>query len=333
MARIERADSEFRAVEAFGRAGGFARRRAEAERRDEDRDGSLRAHSTLPGFYHPVGIERRLDLAHRRQGPGVLQSGEKVALEPAHAVLGGIRAAEARDDGVHDLVHRLPAIEEGLAVGADRLRHVEMDVAVAEMAEGDDARAGREGFDRGRRLLDQGGHEADRDRDVVLDRGALLALRLGQALAQTPKRRPLIERGGDRGVLNDVLIERRLESARQGFVEPARRLGGRLHENVPVVPAAQRRARAAVAERDVVSVAANQLKARNRGAEALARYSQKLQRVLGTSKTDEGRRPRARVGKEPERSGGDDAQRPLGADEQALHVVAGVVLAQLAQRR
>ena len=65
------------------------------------------------------------------------------------------------------------------AVGADRLRHVEMDVAVAEMAEGDDARAGREGFDRGRRLLDQGGNEADLDRDVVLDRGALLALRLG----------------------------------------------------------------------------------------------------------------------------------------------------------
>ena len=156
-----------------------------------------------------------------------------------------------------------------------------MDVAVAEMAEGDHARARRERFDRGGRLPDQSRHEADLDRDVMLDRRAFLALRLGQALAQLPERRPLVERGGNRGVLNDVLLERRLERACEGFFEPARRLGGRLDKNGPVVPAAQRRARAAVAERDVVGVASNQLKARNRGAEALAHQPKSLSASSG----------------------------------------------------
>ena len=159
---------------------------------------------------------------------------------------------------------------------------------------------------------------------------AFLALRVGQALAQLPEVRALLERGGDRGVLDDALLERRLERAGEGFVEPARRLRGRLDENVPVVGAAQRSARAAVSNPDVVSVAADQLEARDPGAKPFASESQELQRIVGAFETDEGRRLRARIGKEPKRSGGDDAERPFGADEEALHVVAGVVLAQLA---
>ena len=94
--------------------------------------------------------------------------------------------------------------------------------------------------------------------------------------------------------------------------------------------AAQRSARAAVANPDVVSVATDQLEAGNRGAKAFAGDSQELQGIVGALQTDEGRRLRARIGKEPERSGGDDPERAFGADEEALHVVAGVVLAQLA---
>src|SRR5580693_9334955 len=82
---------------------------------------------------------------------------------------------------------------------------------------------------------------------------------------------------------------------------------------------------------NIVGVAADQLEARDRGAQALAGYSQELQRIVGALQTDEGRRLRARIGKEPEGSGGDDSERSFGADEKALHVVAGVVLAQLAQ--
>ena len=96
--------------------------------------------------------------------------------------------------------------------------------------------------------------------------------------------------------------------------------------------ATQRRARAAVSNPDVVRVATDQLEARDRGAKPFASQPQELQRIVGALEADEGRRLRARIGKEAERSGGDDAERPFGADEEALHVVSGVVLAQLAQR-
>ena len=99
-----------------------------------------------------------------------------------------------------------------------------MDIAVAEVAEGDHAGARLEGLDRGRRLPDQGRHESDRNGHVVLDRAAFLALRVGQAFAQLPEVGALLERGGDRSVLNDALLERRFERAGEGVVESARSL-------------------------------------------------------------------------------------------------------------
>ena len=66
-------------------------------------------------------------------------------------------------------------------------------------------------------------------------------------------------------------------------------------------------------------------------AETLADHSQEFQRVFRALEADESRRPRARIGKQPKRSGGDDAERALGADEEPLHIVAGIVLPQLAQ--
>ena len=86
-----------------------------------------------------------------------------------------------------------------------------------------------------------------------------------------------------------------------------------------------------MAERDIVGAAPYQFEARDRGPEALAGPSQKRERILEALETDERGRPGARIWKEAERSGGDDAERSFGADEQALQVVAGVVLAQLAQ--
>src|SRR5580700_3743768 len=85
----------------------------------------------LARIHHPVRVERGLDLAHHRERSGILPTSKESALELTHAVLGRIGAAEARDDSVHDLVHRVPAIEKGLPIAADRLRHVEVDIAVA----------------------------------------------------------------------------------------------------------------------------------------------------------------------------------------------------------
>ena len=54
----------------------------------------------------------------------------------ADAVLGRDRAAVAsRTTAMHDGVDLVPAREECVLVGADRLRDVVVDVAVAEMAE------------------------------------------------------------------------------------------------------------------------------------------------------------------------------------------------------
>ena len=94
--------------------------------------------------------------------------------------------------------------------------------------------------------------------------------------------------------------------------------------------AAKESARATVTNSNVVSVAVDQFEAASRAA-MCSRAIYKLQRAVGTVQPDEGRRPRARIWKEPERSSGDDAERPFRADEEALHVIAGVVLAQLTE--
>ena len=73
-------------------------------------------------------------------------------------------------------------------------------------------------------------------------------------------------------------------------------------------------------------------KARDPAAESLAGEREQRQRLLGARETDEGGRSRPRIGEQPQRSGGDDSERAFRADEQVFDVVAGVVLAQLAQR-
>ena len=77
-------------------------------------------------------VERRLQRAHHVERDRVLGLPQQIALQLADAVFGGDRAANSRDDPVHDVVHRLPSRQEGRLVGADRLRDVEMDIAVAE---------------------------------------------------------------------------------------------------------------------------------------------------------------------------------------------------------
>jgi hypothetical protein len=57
-------------------------------------------------------------------------------------VLGRERAAHPRRNRVHDVVYRVPAGEERGLVGGSGLRHTEMNVAVAEMAEAGDSEPG-----------------------------------------------------------------------------------------------------------------------------------------------------------------------------------------------
>ena len=53
-----------------------------------------------------------------------------------------IEPSKVADDVVHGLVHRPIEREEGVRVGADRLRNIVVQIAVAHVAEADEARAG-----------------------------------------------------------------------------------------------------------------------------------------------------------------------------------------------
>src|SRR3546814_8048812 len=85
---------------------------------------------------------------------------------------------------------------------------VEMDVAVAKMAERKDARAGKGGFDLGRGPQDERGHVAHRHRDVVLGGRAFAAARLRPPLAQQPDRLGLRRALPNHGVGNLARLKR-----------------------------------------------------------------------------------------------------------------------------
>src|SRR3546814_2382901 len=82
----------------------------------------------------------------------------------------------------------LPAREVGRAFGALRLRQVEMNVAVADVAEGHRADARHHRLDQRRGARDELRHPGDGHRDVVLDGAALALLRLDVAFADVPER-------------------------------------------------------------------------------------------------------------------------------------------------
>src|SRR5579862_6988633 len=131
----------------------------------------------LAGVEDPPRIERRLDAPHHVEFRPAAPFGHQIGLEAADAVLGREAAVEQAHDGVDGVHQFLVAGEKGAAVSALRLYQVEMDVAVAEMAERYDANARHQSFAHCGGAADQLRHLRDRYRDVVLDRGAGAFLR------------------------------------------------------------------------------------------------------------------------------------------------------------
>src|SRR6201999_1881383 len=86
-------------------------------------------------------VERALERAHHLELRRALVARQLVAFLHADAVLGADRAAEAVHDVVHDALDVLPAGEEGGGVAVPGGAEVEMDIAVADMAEADRPRA------------------------------------------------------------------------------------------------------------------------------------------------------------------------------------------------
>ena len=172
-----------------------------------------------------------------------------------------------------------------------------------------------------------------RHRDVVLDRAALEALHLRQRLAQLPEGGALLERAGERRVGDEA----RSPAPRRGRSRPPRRARPRLCAETSIstyqgegsasgsrVPAAWRstnsRPMRGISSKVVSVPPAPRLGGVEQG-----------QRRFRRRHGEEGRGARRRQREELQHGGGDDAERAFRADEEVLQVVAGVVLAQLAQ--
>jgi hypothetical protein len=93
--------------------------------------------SSLPRFFTPFRSSAALTARMTTSAPGSFVGRKLQLLAP---VLGRERAARPRRNRVHDVVYRVPAGEERGLVGGSGLRHTEMNVAVAEMAEAGDTR-------------------------------------------------------------------------------------------------------------------------------------------------------------------------------------------------
>ena len=254
------------------------------------------------------------------------------ALELADAVLGADAAAERIDDVVHNAVDLgLSRHEFGVLAGF-RFGLVVVQVAVADVAEGDDtdARVGRLQGCIG--ALDEFADARDRHGNVVLDTESLDLLRLADALAQIPQVGRLLAALRQHGIADPCVLQRR---GKEGFAGRAQvglfARARQFDEQIPLA-ARQGRLRAANmlehhAERNV----GNQLARGQRGAKGRLQFAEQAHGGRRGFDGQPGGGRRARQRKELDHRGGNDAERAFGADEQLFEVVTGIVLAQAAQ--
>src|SRR5690606_7775204 len=152
---------------------------------------------------------------------------------------------ERSSEGGYHAVHRLP--HQGLGghevrlAHVDRLQHVAVDVAVADVAERVQARAGWGARQFGSDALDQLRYFRYRYRDVVADRAPDLTLGGDDTLANAPQRIFLHCGRGNHRVVDQARLGRVLEKGLRDVVEgDDRRRGRELAEDVPVVTARER---------------------------------------------------------------------------------------------
>ena len=132
----------------------------------------------------------RLDRAHQVERDRVLHLRQQVALEPADAVLRRNRAADSARRSRARRRSPRPSAPGSVLVRADRLGDVEVQVAVAEMAERQ--RAGNPGTSSLQRGFTSAMKRGTRDNGSEMScliEPPSMPLRLGQRLAQAPQRR------------------------------------------------------------------------------------------------------------------------------------------------
>jgi len=185
----------------------------------------------LARVHDAFGVEGGFECPHQVQFHLGFVADEIFALELADAVLGAEAALHVHGQIVDEAVEVPPLAEEGLLVHANGLAQVEMNVAVAQVAEGASADAGEFAFDHRRRPGDEFGDLRHRHRDVVLDGATLVFLGLGDGLPETPQLPCLGSAGGDDCIIQEAVVESGAKDRFQGIAE-ARAGTGQLDESV-----------------------------------------------------------------------------------------------------
>ncbi len=108
---------------------------------------------------------------------------------------------------MNTVVQLVPTRKKGFLVSAYRLRNVVMQVAVADMAEANDARTGNHFQRRSIGFVDEGGDGCDGHGYIVLDRATFRLLCPGHFLAHFPEGLRLRNAFADGRILNNVALE------------------------------------------------------------------------------------------------------------------------------
>jgi len=160
-------------------------------------------------------------------------------------MFGRDRPAPLGDEVVHLPADLLPFVEHPTRMGVGRGDHVEMDVAVAQVPEGDRLGPGPVGLDLRHGRLDEIGHALDRHRDVVLNSLAASAFGGRDRLAQQPEGLGLGFVRSDGRVADQISLEGVGHDRLAALAQPLGRggVGDDLDQCMPGVRPAQRRAR------------------------------------------------------------------------------------------
>ena len=156
------------------------------------------------------------------------------------AVLGADRAGELAHHPMDNVVELLPTRQIRLPVGAFRLGRIEVDVAVADMAERHRPDARQPLGDQQGGAVDQLGHAADRYGNIVLDRARII-LRFDDRFADPPELLCLRPAFGDDPVADPTRFERRAEQPLEQPANAAVALARRqFEEHIPGIGSGER---------------------------------------------------------------------------------------------
>src|ERR1700720_472355 len=139
----------------------------------------------LAWIHDAFRIEGAFQEVHDAQFHRVGAAREFVGLEPPDAVFGADTAAETLDQIEHGQLEGVCPGDEGRQLYTGLLAQVEMQVAVAGMAIGNDVSLGRQFMRQCRAFLDQCWNRGHRNGHVMLDACPVAELRLGYGLTRS----------------------------------------------------------------------------------------------------------------------------------------------------